>query len=92
MAKSIGATFDPNSTWKPIEEGVYPAHIKSLNHREINTRAGEAIVVNMTYKVADEVAKSTQLLWEMDGYNYAKDEDGMRVPLNNGDGKQSSST
>ena len=54
MAKPIDAIFDPNSTWKPIEEGEYPAHIKSLTTKEVNTKAGEAIVVNMTYKVADE--------------------------------------
>ena len=27
MAKTIDATFDPTSKWKPIEEGEYPAHV-----------------------------------------------------------------
>ena len=92
MAKSIGATFDPESIWKPVEEGTYPAHIKSISHREINTRAGEAIVVNMTYKVADEVENITQPLWKMDGYEYVKDSNHNRMPETNGDGIQSHST
>ena len=50
MAKSLDATYDPSKKWKPIEEGIYPAHVKSLTSKEITTRAGEAIVVNMTYK------------------------------------------
>ena len=87
MAKSIGATFDPESIWKPIEEGTYPAHVKSISHREINTRAGEAIVVNMTYKVADEVADQTQPMWEMDGFKYVLDEAKEKIPVMNG-GKQ----
>ena len=29
MAKEINAIYDPNSSWKPIEEGEYPAHIKT---------------------------------------------------------------
>tara|TARA_Y100001951_G_C11195727_1_gene214155 strand:- start:60 stop:695 length:636 start_codon:yes stop_codon:yes gene_type:complete len=92
MAKNIGATFDPNSIWKPIEEGTYPAHIKSINNREIQTRAGEAIVVNMTYKISDDVDKETQLLWKMDGYEYVKDDNGNRIPIENGNGTQSTSS
>jgi hypothetical protein len=88
MPKSLDATFEPGSQWKPIEEGTYPAHIASLSTKEVNTRAGEAIVVNMTYKVADEVDEMTQLLWEMDGYNYLKDQSGDKIPLMNGDGEQ----
>ena len=50
--KEIDAVFDPASTWKPIEEGTYPAHIKSLTTKEVMTKkAGPAIVVNMTYVV-----------------------------------------
>ena len=63
MAKTLDATFDPSDKWRPIEEGVYPAHIKSLSTKEMNTRAGEAIIVNMEYKVADEVSSSTQDVW-----------------------------
>ena len=53
MAKALDAVFDSTSKWVPTEEGTYPAHITSLSTKEVNTRAGEAIVVNMTYKVAE---------------------------------------
>jgi len=88
MPKALDATFEPGSQWRPVEEGVYPAHIASLSTKEVNTRAGEAIVVNMTYKVADEVDEMTQPLWEMDGYNYLKDKSGDKIPIMNGDGEQ----
>jgi len=88
MAKEINAVYDPNSTWKPIEEGQYPAHIKSLSTKEVNTKAGEAIVVNMTYKIADEAADLEQLVYEMDGFNYKRDADNNRIPVANGDGEQ----
>jgi hypothetical protein len=88
MAKTIEATFDPSDKWMPIEEGTYPAHIKSLSTKEINTRAGEAIVVNMEYKVADAVSSITQDVWKMDGYKYQKDTDGNKIPVTNGNGEQ----
>ena len=88
MAKEIDAVYDPNSTWKPIEEGEYPAHIKTLSTKEVNTKAGEAIVVNMTYKIADEAADLEQLVYEMDGYNYKRDTDNNRIPVANGEGEQ----
>ena len=62
MAKSIDATYNPSQEWTPIEEGTYPAHIASLNTKDVHTKAGEAIVVNMTYKIADEAADMTQQL------------------------------
>ena len=92
MAKTIDATFDPSDVWKPIEEGVYPAHIKSLQTKEVNTRAGEAIVINMRYKVADEVIEITQPLWKMDGFKYVKDTDNNKVPITNGKGEQKTTT
>ena len=55
----------------------------------MNTRAGEAIIDNMTYKVNEVVANAKQPVWEMDGYNYVKDSDGQRIPVMNGDGEQS---
>ena len=88
MAKEINAVYDPNSTWKPIEEGRYPAHIKTLSSKEVNTKAGEAIVVNMTYKIADEAADLEQLVYEMDGYKYKRDENNNRIPVANGSGEQ----
>ena len=92
MAKALDAIFDPSQQWTPIEEGTYPAHITSLSTREMNTRAGEAIIVNMTYKVNEAVSKVEQNLWEMDGYNYVKDSSGNRVPVMNGDGEQATSS
>ena len=88
MATTIDATFDPDSKWRPIEEGLYPAHIASVVHKDVDTRAGEAIVVNMTYKVADAVSDVDQPLWKMDGYKYQKDTSGNRIPVTNGNGEQ----
>ena len=82
------AVYDPDDRPKRVEEGVYPAHIASLQTKDVNTRAGQAIVVNMTYKVADEVADQTQPMWEMDGYKYVLDEDSNKIPVMNGSGKQ----
>tara|TARA_R100001594_G_C4043137_1_gene263617 strand:- start:1582 stop:2202 length:621 start_codon:yes stop_codon:yes gene_type:complete len=92
MAKALDAVFDSTSKWVPTEEGKYPAHITSLSTKELVTRAGEAIVVNMTYKVAPEVADCKQELWEMDGYNYAKDSQGNRIPIMNGDTQATASS
>ena len=88
MTKIIDATYDPSKVWKPIEEGVYPAHIKALSTREVQTKAGEAIVVNMRYKMADEVADMSQLVWLMEGYKYAKNNEGEKVAVTNGSGVQ----
>ena len=88
MAKTLDATYDPSNKWMPIEEGEYPAHITALNSKEITTRAGEAIVVNMEYKVADEVSSTTQKVWKMDGYKYQFDTDGNKIPVTNGNGEQ----
>ena len=89
MAKALDAIFDPSQQWVPTQEGTYPAHVTSLTSKEVNTRAGEAIVVNMTYKVAPEVSEVTQPVWEMDGYNYKKDpQTGNKIPVFNGSGTQ----
>ena len=88
MAITLDATFDPSNKWTPIEEGTYPAHITTLSSKEMNTRAGEAIIVNMTYKVNEVVANAKQPVWEMDGYNHKKDSTGQRIPVMNGDGEQ----
>jgi len=88
MAKEINAFYDESSKWKPTEEGQYPAHISGLTTKEMMTKAGEAIIVNMTYKIADEAADLEQLVYEMDGYKYQLDNEGNRVPVTNGDGEQ----
>tara|TARA_Y100000310_G_C20662711_1_gene805666 strand:+ start:558 stop:1193 length:636 start_codon:yes stop_codon:yes gene_type:complete len=87
MAKSIDATYNPSQEWTPIEEGTYPAHIASLNTKDVHTKAGEAIVVNMTYKIADEAADMTQQLYQTEGYKFVRNNDGDRIPLQNGKGK-----
>ena len=90
MAKALDAIFDPSQQWVPTQEGTYPAHVTSLTSKEVNTRAGEAIVVNMTYKVAPEVIEVTQPVCEMDVYNYKKDpKTGNKIPVFNGSGTQS---
>jgi hypothetical protein len=88
MAKEINAVFDETSRWKPTEEGQYPAHISGLSTKEMMTKAGEAIIVNMTYKIADEAADLQQLVYEMDGYKYKLDEQGNRLPIVDSDGEQ----
>ena len=88
MAKTLDATYDPSNKWLPTEEGEYPAHITALNSKEITTRAGEAIVVNMEYKVADEVSSTTQKVWKMEGYKYQVDTSGNKIPVTNGNGEQ----
>ena len=92
MATTIDATFDPDSKWRPIEEGLYPAHIASVVHKDVDTRAGEAIVVNMTYKVADAVSDVNQPLWKMDGYKYVTDTEGNRIPEIRTDGEQATAS
>lgn len=86
--KPIEAIYDPNDTWKPVEEGAYPAHITGLNHKEVDTRSGPAIVVNMTFKIAEQAGHLSQNLWKMNGFNYVRDEENNRVPAINGDGEQ----
>ena len=88
MAKTLDATYDPANKWMPIEEGEYPAHITALNSKEITTRAGEAIVVNMEYKVAEEVSSTTQKVWKMEWYKYQVDTSGNKIPVTNGNGEQ----
>ena len=88
MAKTIEAVFDASNTWSPVEEGTYPAHITELETKKVNTKAGDAIVVNMRYQIASEVENQIQLSWKMDGYKYARDNDNNRIPVTNGSGKQ----
>lgn len=85
MPKEIDAIYNPSEQWRPTEEGEYPAHIVSLSTREVNTKAGPSIVVNMEYKVAPEVSECKQELYEMDGYNYVL-EGGIKVHIRDKDG------
>jgi hypothetical protein len=88
MATEINAFYDESAQWKPTEEGDYPAHISGLTTKEMMTKAGEAIIVNMTYKIADEAADLKQLVYEMDGYKYKLDQEGNRIPITDGEGEQ----
>ena len=94
MPKTIDAVYNPanSNAWKPVEEGEYPAHITTLDTREVNTKAGPAIVVNMQYKIAPEVKECTQPLYEMDEYNYVTDSNGDLVPKIGADGNQEHGT
>ena len=86
--KDVGATFDKSkSSFLPIEAGTYPAHVSGVWEREIDTKAGKAIVINMSYDVADEVSNVTQPVFQMDGYEYALDSNGNKIPVME-DGKQ----
>jgi|TARA_R110000796_G_scaffold249812_2_gene378035 hypothetical protein len=88
MATEINAFYDESSQWKPTEEGDYPAHISGLTTKEMMTKAGEAVIVNMTYKIADEAADLKQLVYEMDGYKYKLDQEGNRIPIKDNNGEQ----
>ena len=88
MPKEIEAIYNPSDVWKPVEEGEYPAHVTTLSTREVNTKAGPAIVVNMEYKIAEEVSECKQGLYEMDGYNYVMKNEN-KVPILDADGNHS---
>ena len=90
MAQELDVMFELSDKpeFIPTEEGKYPAHIVSLTTKEVNTRAGEAIIVNMCYQLADESADETQLLWEMDGYKYRIDVKGERITITDETGVQ----
>ncbi len=86
--KDVGATFDKSKqSYLPIEAGKYPAHISSVYERELNTKAGKAIVVNMSYDIAEDVSNVTQPVFQMDGYEYALDSSNNKIPVME-DGKQ----
>lgn len=42
----------------PIAPGVYPAHVCGLEAKELQTKAGEQTVFNVTFLIADEVANT----------------------------------
>lgn len=84
MAKELdNVLFDSTKeqAFVPVEEGTYPAHISQLEVKEVNTRAGAAIVVNMGYTLAEECGKMEQPLFEMDGYKHRLDVNGKKIPI-----------
>ena len=86
--QEIDATYNPiKNPYTPIEPGFYPAHVVGFGTREVKTKVGDAIVVNMTYEIADEAGELVQIVYEMEGFNYKLDNNGDRVAILNGDGK-----
>ena len=86
--KELDAKYDPTQNpFTPIEAGFYPAHVSGFSTREVKTKVGDAIVVNMTYQIADEAGKMTQIVYEMEGYEYKLDKDNKQIPIKDKDGK-----
>ena len=86
--KELDAKYDPTQNpFTPIEAGFYPAHVSGFSTREVKTKVGDAIVVNMTYQIADEAGEMTQIVYEMEGYEYKLDKDNKQIPIKDKDGK-----
>jgi hypothetical protein len=76
----------PNTTYNeskdgliPIAPGVYPAHVTGLESKDLQTKAGDQTVFNVTFIVADEVTntKVPKLVKNGDGtYHQSNNEDG----------------
>tara|TARA_R100000152_G_C6770221_1_gene196322 strand:- start:1466 stop:2056 length:591 start_codon:yes stop_codon:yes gene_type:complete len=63
----------------PIVAGVYPAHVAGLESKDLQTKAGEQTVFNVTFLVADEVAETNvpKMVKNGDGeLHQGKNEDG----------------
>tara|TARA_R100000656_G_C3908607_1_gene120351 strand:+ start:48 stop:638 length:591 start_codon:yes stop_codon:yes gene_type:complete len=63
----------------PIVAGVYPAHVSGLESKDLETKAGEQTVFNVTFLVSEEVTstKVPKMVKNGDGeLHQAKDEDG----------------
>ena len=63
----------------PIVAGVYPAHVAGLEGKDLQTKAGEQTVFNVTFLVADEVAETNvpKMVKNGDGeLHQGKNEDG----------------
>tara|TARA_R100000742_G_C4268010_1_gene86296 strand:- start:37 stop:636 length:600 start_codon:yes stop_codon:yes gene_type:complete len=89
--KEIDATYDPTKNpFTPIEPGSYPAHIIDYNTREVKTKVGDAIVINLTYEIAEEAGELVQICYEMDGFNYKLDENNNKISMKDSDGKTKS--
>ena len=86
--KELDAVYDPTKNpFSPIEAGIYPAHIGGFGTRDVKTRVGDAIVINMTYEIADEAGELVQMVYVMDGYNYKLDNNGEKKVVVDKDGK-----
>tara|TARA_R100000315_G_scaffold59257_1_gene34920 strand:- start:573 stop:1175 length:603 start_codon:yes stop_codon:yes gene_type:complete len=86
--KELDATYDPSKNpYTPIQAGFYPAHVVGFGTRNVSTKVGEAIVVNMTYEIAEQAGELTQIVYEMDGYNYRLNSMDEKIPVKDKDGK-----
>ena len=86
--KEIDATYDPTKNpFTPIEPGSYPAHIIDYNTREVKTKVGDAIVINLTYEIAEEAGELVQICYEMDGFNYKLDGSNNKIAMKDADDK-----
>ena len=86
--KEIDATYNPSKNpYTPIEPGFYPAHVTGFGTREVKTKVGDAIVVNLTYEIAEQAGELSQIIYEMDGYNYKLDSMDDRITVTDKDGK-----
>tara|TARA_R110002020_G_scaffold256273_2_gene469926 strand:- start:22907 stop:23500 length:594 start_codon:yes stop_codon:yes gene_type:complete len=78
MIKMTNTTFNESKDGLvPIAPGVYPAHVAALESKELQTKAGEQTVFNITFVIADEVSdtKVAKLIKNGDGtYHAEKDE------------------
>ena len=84
MAKELdNVLFDSNKkeAFVPVEEGTYFAHISELSTKEMNTKAGPAIIVNMGYTLDDKCATLDQPQYEMVGYKHRLDVNGKKIPV-----------
>ena len=86
--QEIDATYNPSKNpYTPIEPGFYPAHVTGFGTREVKTKVGDAIVVNLTYEIAEQAGELSQIIYEMDGYNYRLDSMDDRIAVTDKDGK-----
>jgi len=86
--QEIDATYNPSKNpYTPIEPGFYPAHVTGFGTREVKTKVGDAIVVNLTYEIAEQAGELSQIIYEMDGYNYRLDSMDDRITVTDKDGK-----
>tara|TARA_R110000824_G_scaffold65022_1_gene169708 strand:- start:16176 stop:16766 length:591 start_codon:yes stop_codon:yes gene_type:complete len=85
MIKMSNTTFNESRDGLvPIVPGVYPAHVAALEGKELQTKAGEQTVFNVTFVIADEVENTqiSKMVKNGDGtYKAEKDKDGEQLTV-----------
>ena len=83
MIKMTNTTFNESRDGLvPIAPGVYPAHVAGLEFKDLETKAGQQTVFNITFVIAGDVenTKVAKLVKNGDGtYKAEKDENGEQV-------------